>query len=570
MPLLQQTHLHYRTVFDIVPSPVSKHSWCDLIGAVGNWLEYKTHENRAFQKGWFLRSGEWSSPDSKLHVRTEIAMGKSASDGPEHWAMQFDEPDREVAVRKWRTEVGVSIIEAKRFRFCLTTTHTIMPNYLGEDPPMPTPTTPHLVKSILDDGFWRGFAGTERLMTLPVPVRPGTANRLKARLEDPERRCPLVYVSRTSQSQQLLMNVPMLAKLLAGNAMVYYAESPDLDTEMEYLIPKQFHCRNGMVRVYQPQVKFEEINDFKRHRFFTARDITEYSAANVEMMLVKGLVRGSRLWLAPQVTCVTDAKSKQRQERFTQLLKHFEGQPERAKEFKELEEFANGVIKDNDSLRAELNDGAQARQALEDDKQNLTETIGQRDKDIARLEHEKGQLKHSADRDRHLAHQAQKKLSAWACFNALPESLEEVVERIAAVHEGRIFFTERAKEAATKADWVDAGVAWNCLWEMATTLHDLYFKDGASSGNIEVEFRQRSKFELSLTEGKQTRDDDKLMKLRRDTYRGQVIDIEPHVKFGNKKPKMLRVYFCPHHADKLIVVGHCGEHLKVYSSQWQH
>lgn len=41
-----------------------------------------------------------------------------------------------------------------------------------------------------------------------------------------------------------------------------------------------------------------------------------------------------------------------------------------------------------------------------------------------------------------------------------------------------------------------------------------------------------------MTEGKQTKSDKKLMKLRRIKYEGAEVDITPHVKYGKKPPRV--------------------------------
>lgn len=52
------------------------------------------------------------------------------------------------------------------------------------------------------------------------------------------------------------------------------------------------------------------------------------------------------------------------------------------------------------------------------------------------------------------------------------------------------------------------------------------------------------------------------MKLKQDTYDGLPIDITAHVKCGdNRPPKLRRVYYYLHHDEKVLVVGHCGDHL---------
>jgi len=55
-----------------------------------------------------------------------------------------------------------------------------------------------------------------------------------------------------------------------------------------------------------------------------------------------------------------------------------------------------------------------------------------------------------------------------------------------------------------------------------------------------------------------------------DTYDGQEIDIEAHIKHGNKDtdPRSVRIYFAYDSsiANK-ILIGHCGKHLENYTSQ---
>jgi hypothetical protein len=50
------------------------------------------------------------------------------------------------------------------------------------------------------------------------------------------------------------------------------------------------------------------------------------------------------------------------------------------------------------------------------------------------------------------------------------------------------------------------------------------------------------------------------MALRQDTWKGQEIDITPHVK-AEKRGKFFRVYYFTDQSQKVIVVGSCGDHL---------
>jgi hypothetical protein len=47
------------------------------------------------------------------------------------------------------------------------------------------------------------------------------------------------------------------------------------------------------------------------------------------------------------------------------------------------------------------------------------------------------------------------------------------------------------------------------------------------------------------------------------------VDITPHVKFDNRKPKMLRLHFTVCRDTHRLVIGHFGDHLENYSSRKQ-
>ena len=73
------------------------------------------------------------------------------------------------------------------------------------------------------------------------------------------------------------------------------AGSADVNKELEWVLAKGFRCWDGMVRVYQPQVRFEHEGDARRHRYFLgARNIAQVGAAGIEMLIV-GIARRSGL-----------------------------------------------------------------------------------------------------------------------------------------------------------------------------------------------------------------------------------------------------------------------------------
>ncbi len=101
---------------------------------------------------------------------------------------------------------------------------------------------------------------------------------------------------------------------------------------------------------------------------------------------------------------------------------------------------------------------------------------------------------------------------------------------------------------------------------MATELHDLLMQELPAQQVAET-FKNRAKFELTWTESKETKRDNKLMAKRRLVYEGREMDITPHVKWGNTAPRLLRVHFYVDRDHKRIVIGHCGDHLDTYGTR---
>lgn len=70
-------------------------------------------------------------------------------------------------------------------------------------------------------------------------------------------------------------------------------------------------------------------------------------------------------------------------------------------------------------------------------------------------------------------------------------------------------------------------------------------------------------FELALSEGKNTKRNPKLMRLRQITYDKRVFDITPHLKSGGGKDdeNSLRIYYCWDQLTGKLIIGHIGKHL---------
>lgn len=140
----------------------------------------------------------------------------------------------------------------------------------------------------------------------------------------------------------------------------------------------------------------------------------------------------------------------------------------------------------------------------------------------------------------------------------LPADLLGVVDLIERLYRDRIFFTDEARESASEASFQDVHISWRILRSIATTLFDLF----GSNCNLEKEFRDRTGFELAITETSATKELAEAVRQRMVRYGDRYLFAGAHVKYGNRAPKLLRVHFTYRSGSPLIVVGHVGDHLE--------
>jgi hypothetical protein len=196
----------------------------------------------------------------------------------------------------------------------------------------------------------------------------------------------------------------------------------------------------------------------------------------------------------------------------------------------------------------------------------LETVISEKEKMLSIRDFEKSEILKTCEKAKTMLAAKSSKIDAISKLEELPKSLIEATGLIEAIFPEKIVFSEQAKKSAKESNFPVAD-AWPCLFKIATILHDLFFLEPDKAIDIEKEFNNNTRFELSMTEGKQTNKDPNLSKLRTIQYKGKEISIFPHVKLGNSSGKLLRVHFYPDRDENRIVVGHCGDHLDNYSTK---
>jgi FtsZ-binding cell division protein ZapB len=539
--------LHYKSTFKLVAYPESDYGWTDIVKQIRWWISSRNPDER-FGKRWFFTGTELKFDSNPgLFVKTLQALGDGDENRPQFWTVRYERPDANIPFRRWRTDVGVTCLGPDEYQISVATSHALQPGYIGEEPPTPIPSAPFIVRMLLENPRARAFAGSELLTVDPVLLHEGGGSTFIERLKDPNRQCPIILVTRENKTGSLKVSPEELSKMLVGTAQVYYAENTGVNEELPYVIPHKYLCKDGMVRVYQPRLRFDSERDYRRHRFFIPEQIDQLTPEKVIDALVRGIARGTQMLNRAGVTSIEDVFAKRNAQRLEELRAKYADEPE-------LNEYVEKFDEVNRELNAEI-----ARLKEEGDElwQEMEQVVGDKEtleREAAELRHEVNTLR---DNNRAISTQA----AAIRELRQLPSSILEATQLVERLHPDKIVFTERALAASQKTSFSDIGTAWSCLWSVATTLHALYFDPTQQVANIPEEFKNLTGFELALTETSTTQNDRELMKLRELDYKGRKVDITPHIKYGNKPPKCFRVYFHAHQGERRIIVGHCGDHL---------
>lgn len=550
MPI--QTHIHFQCAFDLRSVTKPDQPWAAATHTIRAWIKSRIEVDADFDKGWFFRWGEWQQPsDRGVKVWTASTFQDETNPVPEHWAVRFVHPDRDFPPRVWQTDVGLTSRSPDVLRVNVSVSHSLREGFMGLEPAAPSLSSPRIVRDLLNARYWRPSSGSETLHLAPVRISESTVSDLVARIADPLRECPIVLVSRFVDPVQdiTLLSPDALARHVAGIVNVYVAEDRRAQTTVNSELPMYLRCSSGAVRVYRPGCRIDSEYDAARHRFFTSRQIGEVGPTEVEIAIARSLMRRISHTSRDGVATIEDVEHRYRERRFNDMRRQVASRIDD-------DEVLNMYVKEYEEVQEKCAALESANFELETKSDDLEFRVD-------------SYLDRALAAEKQLA-ATEEALHTLQGMNRLPASVVSTLETVCALHPTRLAFTRRALESAGRASINshpgEMPKVWSILWEMATTLHSLAFTaDG--SGDIATEYRNRTGYEIALTETKLTNKDNKLSSLRKDDYEGKTIDITPHVKYGNREPKCLRVHFWLDNDHERIVIGHCGDHLDTSGSR---
>ena len=541
----KQVHIHYRSKFQL--QPISEDAnWSQLIKRIRYWLSRNRNipvpvKKESIFHGWFFTGGQIK--ERGVWIITDRAIGHGHENRPEYWALRFEHPDDEYSYRRWRTDLGVHVQSDGRFHVAITVSHYLRDEFIGQPPDKPAPRGPWIIRWLLEHQNWQGFSGSLPLSTTPFTVNEASARQLWESLTDSRRTAPVVLLMPDKNTGKILLEANALAQSLAGTAAIYAGDETAYRGLNRYM-PEEYKCYSGYVRIYQPGLNLTNSLDYRRHRYFKRTQIQKDPAAITDI-IIDSLARRTPRHFLEAFKSIDDLIPIRRTFQLEKLRE----------EGASTEELVQLLDENNKELEAMI-------QSLKDDIEFLEEENNELRDDLAEKQSLSDHLQRELDRIKQENRGLRRRADTLDSFATFPQTLAEVVERIAALHADKIVFTERARKAAENYKvFRDIGLAWELLWSIPVTLHPLYFDHSNRSVDIEREYEARTAFDFSRTEGKSTKRNSKVMAERIDEYKGKTIDITPHIGFGNREPDLLRVHFYVDRDERKIIIGHCGGHL---------
>lgn len=525
---MHNTTTHYQTSFRVADP--DGEGLKRVKAAVYGWVAKKESDRLVRQdKSAFFFRCNWVN---LYKTHSTLCTDTYLSQEGDAWAMRYTEIDKECGRKRfWYSDIGLkkdgaAVIVSVRVSFAWNAED------LSHDHEEPNPSVPVVVRYILQDNHVFSGRTEFRLLEKPIPFNePGVGKALCNFIQSPERRYPLVVFNSDSAAQ--VSEAKRLARELTGKCMVaIIASNTELADEIKLFLPGDYRIPYEQFRVFFP---FNgRRNSPVRHRWY---DIHSEEYSEHRHGIVNGLLRNHSLLEVGAVETVDEIRRLVARE---ELLKVKVETPDQQKQLNEfLEEHAR-VAAERDQFKREAEAYAVDIDRLEDEVRGLD----------WRCKDYQNRLDATADGT---------VVDVATLLPVLPTTLSQVAEA-AAKFFPRLVITEAALEAARDYDECKSlREAWEMLRHLNEAMYRTKFEEG--SKEIEKTFQDRTGYEVAMKEGPSTKNDKKLMDLRKLVHDGHEFDISPHLKHGNKEPKLVRIYFAFDEKRKKIIVGHIGKHI---------
>lgn len=539
-----QTSIYIRRSSDACFENLLSH----LIQKVRNWIQTVERHLPMCPKcdnlpDDFLRcSGKLSGTESDLRTQHFIEFERKDITA---WACSYIHKDKESNLLRWKTEIGIRKIDNDICVFHIVVTMIPDPTLLDQRLPDRKPAIPRIIRKLVDEKGYLVSLDKSFLLSLQRSPHVVTVDNKKALncltylLKDPVRS----YVLIVCRGKQLDAVARELGQNLVSKAQIILIDDgPEIASILSVVLEKDYYLESEKIRVFfPPNLQGGKTYDPYSEKFDKQKE-----------RLVESLLSNFEVKAFGTVQSVEEVDSLIRMSQMRHRLTSHKTNDDRTQDGLEKE------LQAAESLIDESAKALEAEQEITTKLQEEKDALNDRIKDLnEELNNERVQA-----REWEKMSEIKKENDSLHSFLLKLDKLPNLASILAIMKErfkDRIIIHENAVQSAEKyAEFTHLSEAWSLLYGMGSTLYDLKFRFGTFS---EQTYNNCSNYELSMKEGRLTKKDSRLMNERKIEYKGVDYDLSPHVKYGNRVPKCLRVHFCFLEQEQKILIGYVGPHL---------
>lgn len=357
-----------------------------------------------------------------------------------------------------------------------------------------------------------------------------------------ESRRPIIYVTRKKTSGEFAIPPQLLHDYFGGQADVFF----DGDTLVRSLVyknlPEQYHAWDGAISIFFPNVSINDPQDSRRHEFI-------HTGFNSQIQTLERI----RKALTPHTLHVLRNRTRG-------LLAVLQAEAQLAQSTLAAQRSSTVDHEYQTLLEEELQTVQGALAAARAKESALLEQLIEAQERVELLE---GEIKRLNARDS-LSRTNAERIRAAEFPMTLARTPVEALEFFRDHFSDKLVVTERALKSARNTSFKNARIAWEILASLTFKLYALYFDQviPISAQKIANEFLTSTGYEYSVSEGRHTNANPHYSSLRELQYQNQTVSIDPHIKYGNREPDLIRVHIYIDRDNKKIVIGHFGDHLE--------
>ena len=549
-------NMFYKVQFSISIKEKGVDLLWELICHIMRWQTRKWNKNEKMltteYKEWTaLKHGNpiFSEDRKSVYIESHLFEPEIEDEGA-YWACKICENPQvktEYAPRTWVTEIGVENIQKGQAIFSCVLTYSDRPGFIGKCEKEPAPNVPNLIRNILGDKRFFCFLGIDQLNLNPIELKSGDWLGFWEKIQDPNRSIPYIYISPSVASSQDYINLTIDPRKLVvasgGNAIVYYSLDKAIVSEMDFYTPNDYKCFDGAIRIYMPDCDIDDPLDPYRHRFIKSSYVNEEGEDSVLQIIRRALAQDVHFY--DKFFRITNCRE------MTAKL-------ERQKKLSEIQEKHSEYLLQMENRTLEsLIEEEEKRLLAEEEIAILRKNLNDEKEKNYTLSSKLEQYQPLIERNRALEAIS---VSRFVIKN-YPKTIRDIINYFDAVFPDRIAFSDEAIRSS-KDCRIDFAEVWKILYNLSTEMYDLRFI--SESSDIYTPFKTKTGIDVRRGEGAMTHKDKSLAKQFQIEYFGESIDIEAHITY----PRISQsIHFGFSEKHKKIIIGSCGPHMQIYSTQ---